>query len=71
MTKSRDTSKYRIKYDGKLVRDETGKPRRGITSRPLEEREREHQDEYPGCHLEKVGRLTTRDGALSWERGET
>lgn len=57
----RETAKYKLLLGGKIVH-------RGITDRPLEEREREHQEEFPGSRIKKIGRLTTRDGALEWER---
>lgn len=68
MGKPRDTAKYKLERGGRLVRDDSGKVRRGITDRPLEEREREHQKEFPGAKIKKVGRETTREAALKWER---
>jgi len=58
---NRDTTKYHLKDAGKIVH-------RGITSRNPEIRETEHQDEFPGATLQKVGRITTREAALKWER---
>jgi hypothetical protein len=57
----RETAKYHLKQGGKIVH-------RGITDRPLEEREQEHQDEFPGAKIAQVGRRTTREKALDWER---
>lgn len=56
----RDTSKYHLKQGHKTVY-------RGITY-DLERREAEHQKEYPGSEIKQVGRRTTRDAALKWER---
>lgn len=61
MAKERDTTKYHLKVGGKIVH-------RGITERPLEEREREHQKDFPGSRIVKVGHRTTWDRALEWER---
>ena len=61
MAKERNTAKYHLKRGGKIVH-------RGITDRPLEEREREHQKEFPGSHITQVGRRTTGEKALEWER---
>lgn len=56
----RDTYKYHLKRGGKIVY-------RGITN-DLERREKEHQEKSPGTHVKQVGRKTTRDAALQWER---
>jgi len=61
MGQPRDTYKYHQKVGNKIVH-------RGITDRPLQEREREHQEQYPSSHIEQVGIRTTRAGALRWER---
>ena len=43
----------------------------GIT-KDLEKREQEHKRDLGGTgHIKKVGRKTTHDGALKWERGQT
>ena len=42
----------------------------GITDRPLEERERDLQQEFSSARARKVGNKTTRQGALKWERGK-
>lgn len=56
----RDTYKYHLK-DGKRI------VHRGITN-DLSRREQEHQAEYPGVRIRQVGRRTTREAALEWER---
>lgn len=56
----RDTYKYHLKY-GKLV------VHRGITN-DLYRREQEHQVKYPGSLISQVGRRSTRETALAWER---
>ena len=56
----RDTYKYHLKVGRKIVH-------RGITS-DMPRRENEHQGEYPGAKITQVGRRTTREGALKWER---
>ncbi len=58
---NRDTTKYHLKDAGKIVH-------RGITSRPSDVREAEHQAEFPGTTLTQVGRKTTWDAGLKWER---
>jgi len=60
MAKERDTIKYHLKQGRKIVH-------RGITN-DLERRESEHQEEFPGSKIEQVGRHTTREAALQWER---
>lgn len=57
----RETAKYHLKRGAKVVH-------RGITERPVEEREREHQKRFPGTKIVKIGRRTTREKALGWER---
>ena len=61
MSKARDTAKYHLIKDRKVVH-------RGITDRPLEERESEHQEGYPGSHIKQIGRRTTREKGLEWEK---
>ena len=56
----RDTYKYQLKKGGKVVH-------RGITY-DLARREAEHQKGYPATHIKQVGRQTTREAALKWER---
>lgn len=60
MAKERNTAKYHQILNRKIVH-------RGITDRPLQEREREHQEEFPGSHIKQIGRRTTREKALEWE----
>ena len=60
MEKARDTYKYHLKIGNKVVY-------RGITN-DLRRREAEHQERFHGSRLEQVGRKTTRDSALKWER---
>ena len=61
MRSERNTAKYHLRRGAKIVY-------RGITDRPLEEREREHQVEFPRSHITQVGRRTTHEKALEWER---
>lgn len=56
----RDTYKYHLKRGGRIVH-------RGITDDP-KRREQEHQQEHPGTKIKQVGRRTTREKALDWER---
>ena len=56
----RDTYKYHLKQGNKVVH-------RGITNN-LDRREGEHQQNYPGSSIQKIGRRTTRAAALQWER---
>ena len=56
----RNVAKYHLWEDGKVAH-------RGITN-DLARREREHQAEHPGSHISQVGRRTTREAALRWER---
>ena len=58
--KPRDTNKYNLKVGRRIVH-------RGITN-DLERREREHRRTWPTARIEKVGRITTREGAREWER---
>ena len=56
----RDTFKYHLKQGQKVVH-------RGITN-DLERREQEHQQENPEASIQQVGRRTTHEAALQWER---
>ena len=56
----RDVYKYQLKKGGKIVH-------RGITN-DLERREAEHRLVWPDSHIKQVGRQTTREAALKWER---
>lgn len=59
---NRDTYKYHLKIGNKIIH-------RGITD-DLDRREEEHQQKWPSGHIKQVGRRTTRDAALEWERGK-
>ena len=52
--------KYQVKVGKKIVH-------RGITNN-LQRREQEHQQKWPGGHIVQVGRRTTEEAALEWER---
>ena len=56
----RDTYKYHLIKGRRIVH-------RGITN-DLERRQREHQKTRPGSEIRQVGRKTTREAALKWER---
>jgi len=56
----RDTHKYHYKRGNKILKS-------GITD-DLERREQEHKQKWPRGHIIQVGRRTTRDAALEWER---
>jgi predicted GIY-YIG superfamily endonuclease len=60
VAKERDTYKYQFKEGNKVVH-------RGITN-DLDRREGEHKSERPEGHIKQVGRKTTREAALRWER---
>ena len=57
---TRDVYKYHLKVGNRIVYA-------GITN-DLKRREMEHKQTWPNAHIEKVGRKTTGDGALKWER---
>ncbi len=57
---NRDTHKYHLKQGNRIVH-------RGIT-KDLRRREREHQQRFPDSKIKKVGRRTTHDAGLKWER---
>ena len=56
----KDTYKYHLKQGHKVVH-------RGVTY-DLERREAEHRQDHPGAKIVQVGRRTTREAALKWER---
>jgi predicted GIY-YIG superfamily endonuclease len=58
-TNKRDTYKYNIKVDNKIVHS-------GITN-DLERREQEHKQRWPKGRIVKVGRVTTEEAARRWE----
>lgn len=60
MGKTRDTYKYQQKIGNKIVH-------RGITN-DLERREKENQQGWPSSNISQIGRRTTREAALEWER---
>jgi predicted GIY-YIG superfamily endonuclease len=60
MPEPRDTYKYHFKIGNKIVKS-------GITY-DLERREQEHQRKWPKGHITQVGRKTTDDAALDWEK---
>ena len=61
---ARDTYKYHFKLGSKTVHT-------GITV-DLDRREQEHKRKFgESGHIKKVGRATTRDAALEWEREQT
>lgn len=62
MAKPRNTYKYHLKKGHKIVH-------RGITG-DLKQREQEHQQKWPGGHIVQVGRRTTKDAALKWEKSQ-
>ena len=61
MVKKRNTAKYHLIRNRKVVH-------RGITDRPIEERESEHQKQFPGSWIKQIGRQTTREKARDGER---
>ena len=60
MPGQRDTYKYHLKQGKKVIYI-------GVTNN-LERREAEHKERFPDSHIEQVGRRTSRDSALKWER---
>ena len=62
MDKPRDTYKYRLKIGNKVVYI-------GHTS-DLKRSEAQHQQEFPGSHIEQIGPKTTLDNVLCWVRQE-
>ena len=60
VSKTRDTYKYQVKVSGKIIY-------RGIT-KDLDRRGAEHKARWPSSHIVQVGRRTTRDKALGWEK---
>ncbi|MCE2403115.1 GIY-YIG nuclease family protein [Candidatus Poribacteria bacterium] len=63
MMADRNTYKYHLKRGNEIIRS-------GITN-DLERREKEHQREFgSNVHLQKVGNITTREGAKEWEKDQ-
>ncbi|MBA7589091.1 hypothetical protein ES708_31166 [subsurface metagenome] len=60
MGAKRDTYKYHVIKDRKVVH-------RGITD-DLERREGEQQEKFKDSHIKQIGRRTTREKGLAWER---
>jgi predicted GIY-YIG superfamily endonuclease len=60
MKKPRDTYKYHVKVGRRIIY-------RGIT-RDIERRGAEHKARRPNSRIVKVGRRTTQERALEWER---
>lgn len=60
MKKQRDTYKYHVKVGRRIIY-------RGIT-KDIERRGAEHKARHPNSRIVKVGRRTTRERALEWER---
>lgn len=60
MVESRDTYKYHIKIGNKIVY-------RGITN-DLDRRAAEHRARWPNAKIVQIGRRTTREKALEWEK---
>jgi len=60
MKKPRDTYKYQLKVSGKIIY-------RGIT-KDIERRGAQHKSRYPNSRIVQVGRRTTRERAIEWER---
>ena len=60
MPYARDTYKYQFKVGNKTVH-------RGVTN-DLGRRELEHTERWPDGHITQIGRRTTRERALAWER---
>ncbi len=58
--RDRDTYKYTLKEGNRTLYF-------GITN-DLARRSKEHQRRFPDAHVVQVGRRTTRDAALKWER---
>lgn len=56
----RDTYKYHYKDGNKILH-------RGVTD-DLDRRGPEHNETFGRGHIRQVGRKTTRDAALEWER---
>lgn len=60
MAKVRDTYRYYLKLGNKIID-------KSITD-DLVRREANHQEEFPGSRVIQVGKCTTRQAALDWER---
>ena len=60
MSQNRNTKKYVFKIRNKIVHG-------GITI-DLERREEEHKRKWPEGHIKQVGRATTEEAAIKWEK---
>ncbi|NQU66474.1 MAG: GIY-YIG nuclease family protein [Candidatus Marinimicrobia bacterium] len=60
MQNERDTYKYQFKVGNKIKHG-------GITN-DLERREQEHKQNWSKGHIVQVGRKTTREAGLKWEK---
>ena len=60
MSKPKDTYRYHLKVGRTTVY-------RGVTN-DLKRREAEHKVRWPGAEIKSMGRKTTREAALRWER---
>lgn len=59
-TKQRDTYKYHVKIGNKIAY-------RGVTKN-LERRATQHKARWPNSHVVQIGKRTTIEKALEWER---
>lgn len=60
--KARDTYIYQVKIGDRVVH-------MGVTT-DLKRREAQHQKDFPGSRVKQIGRKSTREEALRWERAE-
>lgn len=60
MPKLKDTFRYHLKEGRKIIY-------RGVTN-DLKRREAEHKVRWPKAEIKSLGRKTTREAALKWER---
>jgi len=60
MSKKIDTYKYHYEIGNTIVH--------GGRTNDLERREQEHQEEWPKGHIKQVGRKTTEEAAIQWEK---
>ena len=62
MDNSKNTYKYVLKVDGKIVY-------RGVTN-DLKRRQAEHRVRWPDGQVQRVGEKTTMEQALNWMRSD-
>jgi len=60
MSSGRNTYKYQLKVGNKIVH-------RGVTN-DLQRREGEHLQKWSNGHITQIGRRTTKEAALAWEK---